>query len=132
VALCVILMTYLEGLTWLRFGIWMIAGLVIYFAYGRRRIVSRPVLLAVDENQEPLRAIEAALNDRYEGGYRVSRSGQRRRPRRSGRGWPRRMRTSRSSSLRRRKARNAGWVELMREDRGRCRREGIGDRTNAA
>jgi APA family basic amino acid/polyamine antiporter len=34
-ALCVFLMTYLEGLTWLRFGIWMIAGLVIYFAYGR-------------------------------------------------------------------------------------------------
>jgi APA family basic amino acid/polyamine antiporter len=34
-ALCVFLMTYLEGLTWLRFGVWMIAGLVIYFAYGR-------------------------------------------------------------------------------------------------
>jgi basic amino acid/polyamine antiporter, APA family len=34
-ALCVFLMTYLEGLTWLRFGIWMIVGLVIYFAYGR-------------------------------------------------------------------------------------------------
>jgi APA family basic amino acid/polyamine antiporter len=34
-ALCVFLMTYLEGLTWLRFGIWMIAGLVIYLAYGR-------------------------------------------------------------------------------------------------
>jgi basic amino acid/polyamine antiporter, APA family len=34
-ALCVFLMTYLEGLTWVRFGIWMIVGLVIYFAYGR-------------------------------------------------------------------------------------------------
>jgi basic amino acid/polyamine antiporter, APA family len=34
-ALCVFLMTYLEGLTWLRFGIWMVVGLVIYFAYGR-------------------------------------------------------------------------------------------------
>lgn len=31
----VFLMTYLEGLTRLRFGIWMIVGLVIYFAYGR-------------------------------------------------------------------------------------------------
>ncbi len=34
-ALCVFLMTYLEGLTWLRFGIWMVIGLVVYFAYGR-------------------------------------------------------------------------------------------------
>ena len=34
-ALCVFLMTYLEALTWLRFGIWMIVGLTIYFAYGR-------------------------------------------------------------------------------------------------
>jgi amino acid transporter len=34
-ALCVFLMTYLEGLTWLRFGVWMVAGLVIYVAYGR-------------------------------------------------------------------------------------------------
>jgi APA family basic amino acid/polyamine antiporter len=34
-ALCVFLMTYLEGLTWVRFAIWMLAGLVIYFVYGR-------------------------------------------------------------------------------------------------
>ena len=34
--LCVFLMTYLEGLTWLRFGIWLALGLVIYFAYGMR------------------------------------------------------------------------------------------------
>jgi APA family basic amino acid/polyamine antiporter len=34
-ALCVFLMTYLEALTWLRFGIWMLIGLTIYFAYGR-------------------------------------------------------------------------------------------------
>jgi APA family basic amino acid/polyamine antiporter len=34
-ALCVFLMTYLEALTWLRFGIWMVIGLTIYFAYGR-------------------------------------------------------------------------------------------------
>jgi basic amino acid/polyamine antiporter, APA family len=33
--LCVFLMTYLEALTWLRFGIWMLIGLTIYFAYGR-------------------------------------------------------------------------------------------------
>jgi APA family basic amino acid/polyamine antiporter len=34
-ALCVFLMTYLEALTWLRFGIWMVIGLTIYFVYGR-------------------------------------------------------------------------------------------------
>jgi APA family basic amino acid/polyamine antiporter len=34
--LCVYLMTTLPGLTWLRFGIWMAAGLAIYLFYGRR------------------------------------------------------------------------------------------------
>ena len=34
-ALCVFLMTYLEALTWVRFGIWLLIGLAIYFAYGR-------------------------------------------------------------------------------------------------
>ena len=34
-ALCIYLMTKLEGVTWLRFGGWLLAGLVIYFAYGR-------------------------------------------------------------------------------------------------
>ena len=34
-ALCVYLMTKLEGVTWLRFFIWLAIGLVIYFAYGR-------------------------------------------------------------------------------------------------
>ncbi|PRC42909.1 amino acid permease, partial [Mycobacterium sp. ITM-2017-0098] len=33
---CVWLMLNLTGLTWLRFGIWMALGVVVYFAYGRR------------------------------------------------------------------------------------------------
>ena len=33
--LCIYLMTKLEAVTWLRFGIWLVAGLVIYFLYGR-------------------------------------------------------------------------------------------------
>ena len=36
-AMCVFLMTYLSGATWLRFGIWMAVGLVVYAAYGYRR-----------------------------------------------------------------------------------------------
>jgi APA family basic amino acid/polyamine antiporter len=34
--LCVYLMTRLTGATWWRFGIWLVIGLVFYFAYGRR------------------------------------------------------------------------------------------------
>jgi basic amino acid/polyamine antiporter, APA family len=33
---CVYLMLNLIGETWLRFGIWMAIGLVVYFAYGMR------------------------------------------------------------------------------------------------
>ena len=35
IALCVFLMTKLEAETWLRFGVWLVLGLVLYFAYGR-------------------------------------------------------------------------------------------------
>ena len=33
--LCIYLMTKLEAITWLRFGGWLVLGLIIYFAYGR-------------------------------------------------------------------------------------------------
>ncbi len=33
--LCVYLMTKLPGLTWLRFGVWLVVGLAIYAFYGR-------------------------------------------------------------------------------------------------
>jgi APA family basic amino acid/polyamine antiporter len=35
VALCIYLMTKLQQATWWRFGIWMVIGLVVYFAYSR-------------------------------------------------------------------------------------------------
>jgi APA family basic amino acid/polyamine antiporter len=36
IAACVWLMLNLTGLTWLRFGIWLAIGVVVYLAYGRR------------------------------------------------------------------------------------------------
>ena len=33
---CLWLMLNLSGLTWIRFGVWMVVGMLIYFAYGRR------------------------------------------------------------------------------------------------
>jgi APA family basic amino acid/polyamine antiporter len=40
-ALAVFLMKYLEAATWLRFGGWLLLGLVIYFAYGRSHSLLR-------------------------------------------------------------------------------------------
>jgi len=34
---CGLLMVRLPAVTWLRFGLWLLAGLVLYFLYGRRR-----------------------------------------------------------------------------------------------
>jgi APA family basic amino acid/polyamine antiporter len=33
---CVGLIAYLPGTSWLRFFLWLVAGLVVYFAYGYR------------------------------------------------------------------------------------------------
>ena len=34
-------MTKLDGATWVRFGIWLAVGVLIYFAYGRRHSLLR-------------------------------------------------------------------------------------------
>jgi APA family basic amino acid/polyamine antiporter len=36
IAFCVALMTFLSKTTWIAFGIWLVIGLVVYFAYSRR------------------------------------------------------------------------------------------------
>ena len=36
---CVWLMLNLTALTWIRFVIWMVIGIVVYFLYGRRHSV---------------------------------------------------------------------------------------------
>ncbi|KAA9162605.1 amino acid permease [Amycolatopsis acidicola] len=36
---CIVLATTLAPLTWLRFGVWLIAGIVLYLGYGRRHSV---------------------------------------------------------------------------------------------
>ena len=47
ILMCVYLMIGLPYVTWIRFGVWLAAGLVVYFAYGFRK--SR--LLAREEAQ---------------------------------------------------------------------------------
>ena len=41
VAFCVYLMAQLPGVTWLRFLIWLVVGLIIYFSYSRRHSRAR-------------------------------------------------------------------------------------------
>jgi basic amino acid/polyamine antiporter, APA family len=36
VLMCLYLMLYLSGETWIRFVVWMLAGYVVYFTYSRR------------------------------------------------------------------------------------------------
>ncbi|MBI4410546.1 MAG: amino acid permease [Gemmatimonadetes bacterium] len=38
---CVLLMLGLPGITWIRFALWLVAGLAIYLLYGRRRSALR-------------------------------------------------------------------------------------------
>ncbi len=37
ILMCLFLMQGLPGVTWIRFGLWLLIGLVLYFTYGRRQ-----------------------------------------------------------------------------------------------
>jgi basic amino acid/polyamine antiporter, APA family len=39
IAACLWLMLNLTALTWIRFGIWMVAGVIVYFLYSRSHSV---------------------------------------------------------------------------------------------
>jgi APA family basic amino acid/polyamine antiporter len=49
--LAIFLMKYLERDTWIRFGVWLLIGVVIYFAYGRRHSLLRRGQVANPEAQ---------------------------------------------------------------------------------
>jgi APA family basic amino acid/polyamine antiporter len=49
--LCTYLMTKLPGITWVRFGIWLVLGMVIYALYGYRN--SRLRKNGGDDGREP-------------------------------------------------------------------------------
>ena len=51
--LCVYLMVKLPGITWLRFGIWLVVGLAIYFLYSRSH--SRLRVAAAEPPPQPTR-----------------------------------------------------------------------------
>ncbi|NKX50534.1 amino acid permease, partial [Arthrobacter deserti] len=52
-ALCFWLMLNLTTLTWVRFAVWLLAGLAIYFAYGRRHSrLNHPELIPLEARRE--------------------------------------------------------------------------------
>ena len=54
IAACFYLMWQLPTITWIRFGIWLLLGLVLYFAYGYKHSVLRRASSAIPPGQPPL------------------------------------------------------------------------------
>ncbi|MBV9320779.1 MAG: amino acid permease [Mycobacterium sp.] len=57
---CLWLMLNLTGVTWIRFGIWMVVGIIIYVGYGRRHSVLASRQAAADIDAQVSREIPAS------------------------------------------------------------------------
>ncbi len=67
-ALCLYLMLNLATLTWLRFGVWLVLGVVVYLAYGARHSRlrgNRPPCAADAARAAPARAAPASPRGRH-------------------------------------------------------------------
>ncbi len=53
IVFAIALMATLPVTTWIRLFVWLLIGLVIYFAYARRRTGERMARLAATETAEP-------------------------------------------------------------------------------
>jgi APA family basic amino acid/polyamine antiporter len=49
---CLYLMFQLPRVTWIRFGIWLVLGLVVYFFYGVRHSRLRAAAAAAERSEE--------------------------------------------------------------------------------
>ena len=56
VVACLYLMWHLPGITWIRFGVWLVLGLFIYVLYGYRHSTLRRATEGASSSEPPERA----------------------------------------------------------------------------
>lgn len=64
IATCLLLMFSLPAENWLRLGVWLLIGFVIYFAYGRRHsLLNNPVIEIDEASASPANSVVRAEGD---------------------------------------------------------------------